>query len=94
MSVQALSDIFGDRNNSSGIWPTCSLYLNPCDSFFWRYLKDKVYNRNPRTEEPKENIRRERANIPAEQLQRVNQNLFRRFEECLREEGQHFQRLL
>jgi hypothetical protein len=39
-------------------------------------LKDKVYNRNTRTEELKENICREIANIPAEQLQRVNHNLF------------------
>jgi hypothetical protein len=38
-------------------------------------------------------IRREIANIPAEQLQRVNQNLFRRCEECVRVEGQHFQHL-
>jgi hypothetical protein len=35
-----------------------------------------------------------KENIPAEQLQRVNQNLFRRCEECLRVEGQHFQHLL
>jgi hypothetical protein len=35
-------------------------------------LKDKVYNSNPKTEALKENIRREIANIPAEQLQRVN----------------------
>jgi hypothetical protein len=42
-------------------------------------------------EELKETICREIANIPAEQLQRVNQNLFRRCEECLRIEGQHFQ---
>jgi hypothetical protein len=32
------------------------------------------YNSNPRTEELKENIRREIANIPVEQLQRANQN--------------------
>jgi hypothetical protein len=42
-------------------------------------------------EELKENIGRENANIPAEQLQRVNQNLFRWCEECLRVEGQHLQ---
>jgi hypothetical protein len=41
-------------------------------------LKDKVYNSNTRTEELKENIRKEIANIPAEQLQMVNQNLFGR----------------
>jgi hypothetical protein len=41
-------------------------------------------------EELKENICREIANIPAEQLQRVNQNLFQQYEECLHVEGQHF----
>jgi hypothetical protein len=31
--------------------------------FFWGYLKDKVYNSNPRTEEElNKNIRRETAN--------------------------------
>jgi hypothetical protein len=68
MSVQALSDVFGDRIISSGIWPARSPDLNPCDFLFWGCLKDKVYNRNPRTEELKENIRREIANIPAEQF--------------------------
>jgi hypothetical protein len=63
--------------------------------FFWGCLKDKIYNSNPRTaEELKENIHREITNIPEEQLQRVTQNLFRRCEECLRAEGQHFQHLL
>jgi hypothetical protein len=54
-------------------------------------LKDKVYSSNLRTEELKENIRREISNIPAENLQKVNQNLFRRCEKCLRVEGQYFQ---
>jgi hypothetical protein len=44
--------------------------------------------------ELKENIHREIANIPAEQLERVNQNLFCRCEECLHLEGHHFQHLL
>jgi hypothetical protein len=61
------------------------------DFFFWGYLKDKVYSNNPRTEEElKENFRREISNIPAMHLQKVNQNLFCRSEECLRVEGQHF----
>jgi RNA polymerase-binding transcription factor DksA len=45
-------------------------------------------------EELKENTCREIAHIPAEQLQRINENLFRWCEECLRVEGQHFQHLL
>jgi hypothetical protein len=44
-------------------------------------------------EELKETIRRVTANIPAEPLQGVNQNLFRQREEYLRVEGQHFQHL-
>jgi hypothetical protein len=52
--------------------------------FFWGCLKDNVYNSNPRTEELKENIRRKTANISAEELQKVDQNLFPRCEKCLR----------
>jgi hypothetical protein len=62
--------------------------------FFWDCLKDRIYNTNPQTEKLEENILREIANIPAEQPQRVSQNLFRRCEECLRVEGQHYQHLL
>jgi hypothetical protein len=36
-------------------------------------LKEKVYHSNPQTEELKENIHRDIAKIPAEQLQTVNQ---------------------
>jgi hypothetical protein len=67
--VQALSDVFWDKIVSSDIWPSTSPDLNPCDFFVWGCLKDKVYNSSPQTEELKENIRREIANIPAEQLQ-------------------------
>jgi hypothetical protein len=94
MSKQALSDVFGDRIISSDIWPARSPDLNTCDFFFWGCVKDKVYNSNPRTEEElKESICREIANISAEQLQRTNKNVFRRCEECLHVEGQHFQHL-
>jgi hypothetical protein len=51
-------------------------------------LKDKVYSSNLQTEEGlKVNIPREISNIPAENIQKVNKNLFRRCEECLRVEG-------
>jgi hypothetical protein len=41
--------------------------------FFCGCMKDNVYDRKPRTEEElKENIRKEIANIPAEELQRLN----------------------
>jgi hypothetical protein len=70
--MQALFSIFGDRNISSDICPACLPDLKLCDFLFWGYLKDKVYNSNPRTEELKENIRREIANILAELFQRLN----------------------
>jgi inhibitor of nuclear factor kappa-B kinase subunit alpha len=87
VSMQALSDVFGDRIIVSGVWPARSPDPNPCDFFFWGCLNDKVYNNNPRTEdELKENIRREIAIIPAEQLQSESQDLFRRHEKSLRVE--------
>jgi hypothetical protein len=44
-------DVFRGRIISHAIWPAPSPYLIPCDSFFFGYLKDQVYNSNPRTEE-------------------------------------------
>jgi hypothetical protein len=42
MSMQPLSDVFGDRIISSDIRPACSPDLHPCDFFFSACLKDKV----------------------------------------------------
>jgi hypothetical protein len=44
MSMQALSDVFGDRYISSGILPAYLPDLYHCDLFFCSSLKDKVYN--------------------------------------------------
>jgi hypothetical protein len=65
-----LCDDIGDRIISSDIWPARSPDPNSCDSFFWGYLKDNVYNSNPRTKDVQENIGRRIANIPAGQLQK------------------------
>jgi hypothetical protein len=66
------------RRVLTDIWPSRSPVLNPCDFVFWGCLEDEIYSSNLCTEEKlNENIRGEMANIPAEQLQRVNQNLFR-----------------
>jgi hypothetical protein len=51
ISMQVLSDVFSDRIISGGIWPAHSPDLDPCDFFFWSYLKENVYKSNPRTEE-------------------------------------------
>jgi hypothetical protein len=75
MSVQALSDVLGNRIICSDIWPASSPDLNPCDFFYWGCLKDKIYSSNPRTKELKGNIRREISNIPAEGVQKVKKRL-------------------
>jgi hypothetical protein len=51
--------------------------------FSWGCLRDKVYSSNPRTEEQEENICKDISNIPAEHLQKVNQNLFCQCKQCL-----------
>jgi hypothetical protein len=56
---------------TSVIWPARSPDLNTCHFYLWGCLKNKVYNTKPQREDLKENIRREVANIPAEELQRV-----------------------
>jgi hypothetical protein len=78
---------------SSSILPAHSPDLNPCDFFFWDCLKDKIYNSNLQTEELKANICKKIANIPEDQLQRVNRNLICCSKEFLHVEGQHFQHL-
>jgi hypothetical protein len=57
-------------------------------------LKGKVYNRKPPNGRTKRKYSRGTANILAEQLQKVNQNLLRRCEKYLRVEEQHFQNLV
>jgi hypothetical protein len=79
---------------SSDIWSARSPDLNPYNFFRWGCLKYNVYNSNPRTEELRENIRREIFNIAAENHKNVNENPFRLCEQCLRVEGQHFQHLI
>jgi hypothetical protein len=92
ISMQALSNVFRERIINSDIWPTRLPELNNYYFYFRGCSKDKVYNSNPQTEEKlEENIYRETANIPAEQLQTVNWNVFHQCEESLHAEGQHFQ---
>jgi hypothetical protein len=85
-------NIFRDRIISSGVWPAHSyLVLILVILFFLSCLKDKGYNTNPQMKELKENIDKEIANISAEQLQRVNQNLFHQCKEYVHVGGPHFQ---
>jgi hypothetical protein len=58
MSMQALSNVFGDRNISNSIWSTSSRYRNPCIfSFFWSCLKINVHNNNNNNLRTKEELK-------------------------------------
>jgi hypothetical protein len=62
--------------------------------FFSGLFEGQSLQPNAKMEGPKANICWKTANIPAEQLQRVNQNLFHWRKKCLHVEGQHLQQLL
>jgi hypothetical protein len=63
--MQSLPNIFRDRIISSNIWPARSPDLNRYHFFFWGCSEEKFHKSNNRTEDLKENIRREISNIPA-----------------------------
>ncbi|PSN46232.1 hypothetical protein C0J52_11390 [Blattella germanica] len=90
-SITALRDVYGDKLISSGLWPSRSPDLNPCDFYLWGNLKCKVYANNPRDWEAlKENIKIEIFSINWDDLQEVSENLFRWIRSCLGEAGRHF----
>jgi hypothetical protein len=95
VSLEALQEVFEDHVISCGLWPPRSSDLTPCDFYLWGSLKDKVCKTNPHTvEELRNNIRREISTVSGEELQRVNNNLFRKCTECIWSGGQHCQHLL
>ncbi|PSN56022.1 hypothetical protein C0J52_13709, partial [Blattella germanica] len=72
-------------------WPARSPDLYPCDFFLWGYLKSVVFRNPPphNTEELKERIRHEIAEIPADMLCRVMGNIQLRLEVCMQRNGSH-----
>ena len=72
-------------------WPARSPDLTACDFFLWGYLKSVVFRNPPphNTEELKERIRHEIAEIPADMLRRVMGNIQLRLEECMQRNGSH-----
>ncbi|XP_053203876.1 uncharacterized protein LOC128388492 [Panonychus citri] len=75
-------------------WPPYSPDLNPCDFFLWGYLKDRVYQRNPKDLNQLESaIKNEVANIDDEMLNRVYIGFLRRLEACHLSGGGHFENI-
>jgi hypothetical protein len=93
--LEALREVFGDRIISRGLLSKCSHDLIHRDLYLWGSLKNKVNKTDPHTlEKQRNNIRREISEIFREEIQRVDTNVFRRYTECIRSGGQHFQHLL
>jgi hypothetical protein len=81
--------------NFKGLWPSRSPDVPPPDFFLWGHLKGHVYNTNPHTiEDMKMNISEATASINQRTLHRVAQNMVKRVNACIQENGGYFQHLL
>lgn len=75
-------------------WPPRSPDLTPLDFYFWGYIKQKVYAKEPTTaENMKERIREACTNINADVLQKVRDDFRRRLDICIQVNGGLFEHL-
>ena len=94
-STAEIQSFFGDRVISKGLWPPLSPDLTPPDYFLWGYLKWRVYHNKPRAIDAlKANITEEIQAVTADVLARTFQNMARRVQSCLDENGGHFRHML
>ena len=71
-------------------WPPRSTDLSTCDFFLCEYLKSRVYIQKPRTlNDLKEAIRQEIRPTDRQLLARVMDDLKKRLENCIQEDGRH-----
>lgn len=82
-------------NNGVVEWPARSPDLSPLDFFLWGSLKNKIYKQNINNlEELRANILNGFASLERRDIQRAVNNIRRRINLCLRENGSHFEHLL
>ncbi|GBM77410.1 hypothetical protein AVEN_65446-1 [Araneus ventricosus] len=84
------------KSKNMGIdWPPYSPGLNPCDSFLWDYIKDKVYAGNSQSiEEQKTAIQTVIESIETSTLQRVMQNFALRVRHIIVIDGRHIEHVI
>ena len=69
--------------------------LTPLDYYLWGHVKELVYNDSPQTiGELAKSIAKAIRNIPQQTLERVFENMKKRVELCVKENGHHFEHLL
>lgn len=94
-TIAFLEEFYDDRIISANLWPPRSPGLTPPDCFLFGYLKNRIFANRPHTlRELEEAIKIEINNISQNMLQNVFENLKRRVNLCLENEGRHFEHLL
>jgi hypothetical protein len=94
ISLNHVSNYFGERVISKGLWPARSPDLTPPDFFLWGHLKDRVFSNNPCTiQDLKENIVAEVGRISPDILNLVCRSVADRAKLCILSNGLHFQHL-
>lgn len=95
VTLRYLEQVFPERLISRGLWPARSPDLTPLDFFLFGHLKNKIYrNRLHNIQELQAAIEHEINNINVETLHNIFENLKRRVQTCLDNNGQHFEHLL
>lgn len=90
-----VAEYYGDRVISRGRWPPRSPDLTPPDFFLFGSLKNAIHrNRLHTVEELQEAITNEIRNISEDNLHNVFNNLKKRVNACIENEGRHFEHLL
>ena len=93
VTIDLLKSKFGEcviSRNGPVEWPPRSFDLTLFDFFLWGHIKSLVYANNPATSDDlKDNIQREIANVLVEMCARVVENWIQRIERCKRARGGH-----
>ncbi|GBL77387.1 hypothetical protein AVEN_41801-1 [Araneus ventricosus] len=73
-------------------WPPRSPVIIPCDFFSWGFLKYNIYGKRPASlPDPKDSIRRDVHDIPADSLRSAVENVVLRLEHIVEHEGGHIE---
>jgi hypothetical protein len=85
-----LHEFFGENVISKGLWPPRSPDITSPDFFLWSYLKDTVYQSNPRDlKQLKMNITRAIEEVNEGTLRKVVRNMVNCINKCTEMNGHH-----
>ena len=100
---QAIHCVYGTRVIGLGYpeiakgalkWPPYSPDMNPCDYFFWGYIKDKCYAKNPKSKERLINvIKKDVYGITIDMLEESFHSFRKRTNFQAQSNGSHFENI-